>query len=71
MGDGGGALDPRRLAQNPRSLLGKVIAATSTSPDAPAGRSSFAGCATLGGMWFDPAMDPLWIGDVGQTRSKR
>jgi glucose/arabinose dehydrogenase len=68
MGDGGGTFDPRRLAQNPRSLLGKVIAANVDRSGRPRWEIVLSGLRNPWRMWFDPAMTQLWIGDVGQDK---
>jgi glucose/arabinose dehydrogenase len=65
LGDGGGAFDPRRTAQDPENLLGKLIA---VDPDA---RDAHWDVVLLGlrnpwRFWFDPALGEIWIGDVGQ-----
>ena len=65
LGDGGGAFDPDRHAQDPRSLLGKLIA---TRVDG--GRRDWevvlTGLRNPWRFWFDPALGEVWIGDVGQ-----
>jgi len=65
LGDGGGAFDPNRTAQDPRRLLGKIVA---TDVDAPRPRWSVV-VSGLRNPWrfaFDPALGEIWIGDVGQ-----
>lgn len=62
-GDGGGAGDPERTAQDPGSLLGKLLRIDLESGDAE--------IAALGlrNPWrfsFDRLTGDLWIGDVGQ-----
>jgi glucose/arabinose dehydrogenase len=65
LGDGGGAFDPNRTAQDPEDLLGKLIA---VDPDAPALRWDVVllGLRNPWRFWFDPALGEIWIGDVGQ-----
>ncbi len=63
-GDGGGAGDPERTAQNPDSPLGKLLRIDT-------GRAGGYEVAALGlrNPWrftFDRANGNLWIGDVGQ-----
>ncbi|HEY8000517.1 MAG: PQQ-dependent sugar dehydrogenase [Vicinamibacteria bacterium] len=64
MGDGGGAGDPERTAQNPDSPLGKLL-------NIDTGGDGGYEVAALGlrNPWrysFDPDNGDLWIGDVGQ-----
>lgn len=65
LGDGGGAFDPRRTAQDPEQLLGKLVAIDVDDPGSDWD-------IVLGGLrnpwrfWFDPALGEVWIGDVGQ-----
>jgi glucose/arabinose dehydrogenase len=69
LGDGGGAFDPRRTAQDPDNLLGKLIA---TDVAAPSPRWSIV-LTGLRNPWrfaFDPALGEVWIGDVGQDRTE-
>ena len=64
MGDGGGAGDPERTAQNAESPLGKLLR---LDPDAP-GTFEVAALG-LRNPWrysFDRSSGALWIGDVGQ-----
>lgn len=82
MGDGGSGGDPEGHAQNPDSLLGKMLRLDVSSPGrarpaddnpGPAGRSELADEAYQLGLrnpWrfsFDRATGDLWIGDVGQS----
>ena len=64
-GDGGSAGDPERNAQDPSSLLGKLLRLDPTGGGRPL-------IAALGlrNPWrfsFDRDTDDLWIGDVGQS----
>ena len=64
MGDGGGAGDPERTAQNPDSPLGKLLRIDRDDP----GSYELAAIG-LRNPWrysFDRRTDELWIGDVGQ-----
>ena len=64
LGDGGGAFDPRRTAQDPASRLGKLIATrVDGSPD---WQTVLTGLRNPWRFWFDPALAEVWIGDVGQ-----
>ena len=66
MGDGGGAFDPADSAQDPRKRLGKLIAADVDAPGRPGWEIVLSGLRNPWRFWFDPAMDEVWIGDVGQ-----
>ena len=68
MGDGGGAFDPRRLAQNPRSRLGKLLRADVDRPGAPRWEPVLIGLRNPWRFWFDPASEEVWLGDVGQDQ---
>jgi glucose/arabinose dehydrogenase len=65
LGDGGGAFDPRRTAQDPRNLLGKLIAAD-VDARVPDWKVVLTGLRNPWRFWFDPALGEIWIGDVGQ-----
>jgi glucose/arabinose dehydrogenase len=65
LGDGGGANDPRRTAQDPENLLGKLIAAD-VDARAPRWDVVLTGLRNPWRFWFDPALGEIWIGDVGQ-----
>jgi glucose/arabinose dehydrogenase len=65
-GDGGGAGDPERTAQDLSSLLGKLLR---VDRGEPAGEPEIAAYG-LRNPWrfsFDRASGDLWIGDVGQS----
>ena len=65
LGDGGGAFDPRATAQDPRNLLGKLIAAD-VDARMPRWKVVLTGLRNPWRFWFDPALGEIWIGDVGQ-----
>jgi len=65
LGDGGGAFDPRRTAQDPRDLLGKLVALDVDEPS-PRWDVVLTGLRNPWRFWFDPALGEVWIGDVGQ-----
>jgi hypothetical protein len=65
MGDGGGAGDPERTAQNLSSPLGKLLKIDRREPGAAPGIVAYG----LRNPWrfsFDRHSGDLWIGDVGQ-----
>jgi glucose/arabinose dehydrogenase len=68
MGDGGGAFDPRDRAQDPRSRLGKVLAGNVDRPGRVRWQTLLSGARNPWRMWADPALNEVWIGDVGQNR---
>jgi glucose/arabinose dehydrogenase len=65
LGDGGGAFDPRATAQDPRNLLGKLVAAD-VDAEMPDWQVVLTGLRNPWRFWFDPALGEIWIGDVGQ-----
>jgi glucose/arabinose dehydrogenase len=65
LGDGGGAFDPRRTAQDPTSLLGKIVA-TDVDARRPRWEPVVTGLRNPWRFSFDAALGELWIGDVGQ-----
>jgi glucose/arabinose dehydrogenase len=67
LGDGGGAFDPRRTAQDPRSKLGKLLSVDVDAP-APDWRVELIGLRNPWRFSFDPALGEVWIADVGQDR---
>ena len=65
MGDGGSGGDPENRAQNPASLLGKILR---LDPSRPAAKPVIVALGVRN-PWrfsFDRANGDLWIGDVGQ-----
>ena len=64
LGDGGGAFDPERRAQNTKDLLGKLISIEVDGP--PKWRVELIGLRNPWRFAFDPALGEVWIGDVGQ-----
>ncbi|MEJ7783648.1 MAG: PQQ-dependent sugar dehydrogenase [Solirubrobacteraceae bacterium] len=68
LGDGGGAFDPQHNAQNPESLLGKILATTVDGE--PDWQVVLSGLRNPWRFSFDPALGELWIGDVGQDEAE-
>ena len=66
LGDGGGAFDPRATAQDPRNLLGKLIA-VDVDAKTPRWEVVLSGLRNPWRFWFDFALGEIWIGDVGQN----
>ena len=64
LGDGGGAFDPERHAQDTEDLLGKLISTEVDGP--PKWRVELIGLRNPWRFAFDPALGEVWIGDVGQ-----
>jgi glucose/arabinose dehydrogenase len=64
-GDGGGAGDPERTAQDPSSLLGKLLRIDS-SDRAPEPQIVATGLRNPWRFSFDRETADLWLGDVGQ-----
>ena len=69
LGDGGGANDPRGTAQDPRNLLGKLIA-TDVGRAAPKWDVVLTGLRNPWRFASDPALGEIWIGDVGQDQTE-
>lgn len=67
LGDGGGAFDPHRTAQDDQTLLGKIVA-TDVSTGTPRWEPVVTGLRNPWRFWFDLGLGELWIGDVGQDR---
>ncbi len=65
LGDGGGAFDPERRAQDPAGLLGKVVAVDVDGP-APSWQVVLRGLRNPWRFSFDPALAEMWVADVGQ-----
>lgn len=65
LGDGGGAFDPDRTAQDTRQHLGKVLAAD-VDAEVPGWEAVLVGLRNPWRFWFDPALEEVWIADVGQ-----
>jgi len=65
MGDGGSGGDPENRAQNPASLLGKILRLDPTRPSAKPVVVAL-GVRNPWRFSFDRANGDLWIGDVGQ-----
>jgi glucose/arabinose dehydrogenase len=63
LGDGGGAFDPERRAQDRDELFGKLV---STDVDRLRWRVELIGLRNPWRFAFDPALGEVWIGDVGQ-----
>jgi glucose/arabinose dehydrogenase len=76
LGDGGSAGDPQKNAQNPNSLLGKILRLDVTDGDPyvlpadnPFGNEVWAyGLRNPWRISFDKLTGDLWIGDVGQNK---
>ena len=64
LGDGGGAFDPDRRAQDPGDKLGKLLATPVEGP--PRWKTVLNGLRNPWRFWFDMGMNEVWIGDVGQ-----
>jgi glucose/arabinose dehydrogenase len=65
LGDGGGASDPRETAQDPGSLLGKIVS-IDVDADRPRWRVELYGLRNPWRFSFDTALGEIWIADVGQ-----
>ena len=67
LGDGGGAFDPERRAQDPDQLLGKIVA-TRVDGGRPDWDVVLTGLRNPWRFSFDPALGEVWIADVGQDK---
>jgi glucose/arabinose dehydrogenase len=65
LGDGGGAYDPERRAQDRGDRLGKLLS-TDVGQSEPRWRTELIGLRNPWRFAFDPALGEVWIGDVGQ-----
>jgi glucose/arabinose dehydrogenase len=65
LGDGGGAYDPQRRAQDSRDRLGKLLSTDVDAPE-PLWRVELIGLRNPWRFSFDPALGEVWIADVGQ-----
>jgi glucose/arabinose dehydrogenase len=65
LGDGGGAFDPHRTAQDKGQLLGKLIS-LDVEARRPNWRIELYGLRNPWRFAFDTALGEVWIGDVGQ-----
>ena len=65
LGDGGGAFDPNRTAQDARNPLGKILAAD-VDASSPRFQPVLTGLRNPWRFSFDAALGELWIADVGQ-----
>ena len=70
LGDGGGAWDPNRNAQDLKSKLGKILAADvdASATGAPRWQVVFYGLRNPWRFWIDTGLNEIWIADVGQDR---
>jgi len=66
LGDGGGAFDPHRNAQDIDDLLGKLISADVDGKDEPIWQVALYGLRNPWRFSFDAGLNDVWIGDVGQ-----
>lgn len=67
MGDGGSAGDPEKRAQDPRSLLGKMLSLDVEGSGVPEPKIVMRGLRNPWRFSFDPDSGDVWIGDVGQN----
>lgn len=66
LGDGGGAFDPRGNGQRLDTLLGKLVSTNVDSSSRPRWRVELYGLRNPWRFSFDPGVNDVWIGDVGQ-----
>ncbi|MBW3546548.1 MAG: PQQ-dependent sugar dehydrogenase [Actinobacteria bacterium] len=67
LGDGGGAFDPNRTAQDAAQHLGKILAAD-VDAEVPIWEPVVVGLRNPWRFWIDPALEELWVADVGQDQ---
>ena len=65
LGDGGGAFDPRRTAQDPEQKLGKILSADA-GEERPRWRVELIGLRNPWRFSFDAGLNEIWVADVGQ-----
>jgi glucose/arabinose dehydrogenase len=65
LGDGGGAFDPRRSAQEREGKLGKVLSAD-VDAERPKWRVELLGARNPWRFSFDVGLNEIWVADVGQ-----
>ena len=70
LGDGGGAFDPHRNAQDPRERLGKILTADIDAPGTPRWIPLVMGLRNPWRFTVDVALNEMWIGDVGQDAAE-
>jgi len=70
LGDGGGAYDSHGNAQDLDSKLGKLIAADVDRLGRPRWETLLYGLRNPWRLWIDPALNEVWIGDVGQDEKE-
>jgi glucose/arabinose dehydrogenase len=68
LGDGGGAFDPDRNAQDVKTKLGKILAMDVDAGGAPRWQVVFYGLRNPWRFWIDTGLNEIWIADVGQDR---
>ncbi len=66
LGDGGGAFDPRRAAQDLGSKLGKILGADVDRPGDVRWEAIVYGLRNPWRFSFDTALTEIWVADVGQ-----
>ncbi len=70
LGDGGGAFDPHRNAQDRRERLGKILTADIDAPGRPRWTPLVMGLRNPWRFSVDVALNEMWIGDVGQDAAE-
>ena len=69
LGDGGGAFDPHRIAQDTDRHLGKILA-TDVDAETPTWEPVLIGLRNPWRFSFDPALSEIWVADVGQDETE-